>query len=68
MKVIRERNEEISGTSFWRQERGDALTFQLLQGKQFHRRLSQRVSAGLWEGATRLLISCPSSQVCGNAR
>ena len=24
MKVIRERNEEISGTSFWRQERGGA--------------------------------------------
>lgn len=27
MKVIRERNEEISGTSLWRQKRGDALTF-----------------------------------------
>lgn len=66
MKVIRERNEEISGTSFWRQKRGGALTFQLLQGKQFHQR--QRVSAGPWEAATRLLISCPSSQGCGNAR
>lgn len=62
MKVIRERNEEISGTSFWRQKRGDALTSRLLQGKQSHRR--QRVSTGLWEGAARLLISCPSSQVC----
>lgn len=27
MKVIRERNEEVSGTSFWRQKRGDALSF-----------------------------------------
>lgn len=45
MKVIRERNEEISGTSFWRQERGDALIFQLLPGKQFHQRQCQRVSA-----------------------
>ncbi|CAK6439336.1 unnamed protein product [Pipistrellus nathusii] len=32
------------------------------------RRQRQRVSAGLGEGATRLLISCPSSHVCGNAR
>lgn len=37
MKVILERNEEISGTSFWRQKRGGTLTFPIMQGKQFYR-------------------------------
>lgn len=27
MKVIRKRHEEISGTSFWRQEKEDAFIF-----------------------------------------
>lgn len=36
MKVILERNEEISGASFWWQKRGDAVTFPIMQGKQFY--------------------------------
>lgn len=67
MKVIWERNEEISGTSSWRQERGDALTFQIMQGKQFYP--LHWVFGGFGGGRTRLLLSpCPSSQVHSNAR
>jgi hypothetical protein len=35
MKVIRKRNEEISITSFGRQERQDAPIFQIMHEKQF---------------------------------
>lgn len=67
MKVLRERNEEISGTSSWRRERGDALTFQIMRGKQFYQ--LHWIFAGFQGGGmSLLLIACPSSQVHGNAR
>lgn len=67
MKVIRERNEEISGTNFWRQEGEDASLSQIIQEKQLLHFTGQPQGFGGSDKApANLLPVDPSSRKCKN--